>query len=111
MPSAPATRRWRATRSIALASATRLHCDLDKREPNPDIKRRWLALSAKWALPCLYSPVWTRGNLPLLERAMAYASQLHDTGAEAKAGHWLAWLYYVLGDYRASIDHYQRPWS
>jgi len=82
--------------------------DLDKLNADASLKQRWLRLSSKWALPLLYSPVWARGNVPLLERALEYAAELGDLSAQGQAGHWLAFLHYVLGDCPASISYYQR---
>ena len=68
-------------------------------------KRRWLSISAKWALPFVFSPA--RDQLLILHTATAYATELSDYAAKAACGHWLGWAHYTLGDYTLSIEHYQ----
>jgi class 3 adenylate cyclase/tetratricopeptide (TPR) repeat protein len=79
---------------------------LDKSAPSVELKRRWVAISTKWAGPCIYSPA--RSQLASLERAAAYAKELGDTAAEAQVEYALGWIRYVLGDYVEPVAHCRR---
>jgi class 3 adenylate cyclase/tetratricopeptide (TPR) repeat protein len=76
---------------------------LDRLTTTLEIKRTWLRVSGKWAAQCAYAP--TRAQLKTLERAEAYACELHDEQARAHNRHMLGWFHYVFGDYADSIGH------
>ena len=78
---------------------------LDRLAPSVALRQRWLAISTRWALACVYSPA--REQLALLERALAYAYELGEVGAQAQTHDSIGWIYYVLGDYQHATRHYQ----
>ena len=79
---------------------------LDELPTTTELRRRWLAISHKWALPFVYTPA--RDQLTTLHRAATYALELNDIAEQAQACHWLGWAHYTLGDYAQSIDYYTR---
>lgn len=78
---------------------------LDAMPAHPEQRRRWLAISAKWGLPYVFSPV--RSQLHVLETAQRYAAEAGDLAAQAKLLQWLGWAHYSFGTFQESITHFR----
>jgi class 3 adenylate cyclase/tetratricopeptide (TPR) repeat protein len=76
---------------------------LDAQAPTLEGRKRWLKISAKWALGCTYNP--TPSQLDVMGRAEQYARELGDERALAHTQYWMGWLSYALGDQERAI-HY-----
>jgi len=76
---------------------------LDRLPLDNEHMRRWLAISTQWAGACIYNPA--PYQLPLLQRASRYASELADEGAQAQIEYWLGWIHYGLGEYVEAKAH------
>jgi class 3 adenylate cyclase/tetratricopeptide (TPR) repeat protein len=77
---------------------------LDAQPPSEAGRKRWLNISGKWALGCLYSPA--RSQLTLLGRAAQYAGEVGDQEAIANTQYWMGWIHYALGEQDAAIQYY-----
>jgi class 3 adenylate cyclase/tetratricopeptide (TPR) repeat protein len=64
---------------------------------------RWLRISRKWALGCIYRP--ERSQLEVLGRAAQYARDLGDYETLAHTEYGLGWINYTLGDQERAIRH------
>jgi len=69
---------------------------IDKMPQTPELKRRWVAIARKWAIPCVYSA--SHDHLPMLEKAETIAREIGDFSAVAWARYWIGYLKFVLGD-------------
>ncbi len=67
------------------------------------MRQRWIVVSLRWALACVYGP--SRDQLHILHRAVDYARELNDRNGLAHAHYWLGYLNYTLGEQTESIDH------
>jgi tetratricopeptide (TPR) repeat protein len=76
---------------------------IDAQPPSAEGRRRWLKISGKWAMGCLYNP--TRSQLTLLGRAAQYASEVGDQGAIANIQYWMGWIHYALGEQDRAIQY------
>ncbi len=77
---------------------------LDAQTPSDAGRRRWLKISGKWAMGCLYSPA--RSQLTLLGRAAQYATEVGDQEALANTQYWLGWIHYALGEQDGAIQYH-----
>jgi tetratricopeptide (TPR) repeat protein len=77
--------------------------ELEKLPMDTPLKRRWLALSAKFGRVLVYNPRFDQ--LAVLKRSVQYASELDDTKALADVHQLCAFISYALGDYRSAIVH------
>lgn len=80
--------------------------ELDRITNSPLSRRRWLAISWKWAAACVFSP--SREQVTLLERSLEFAERLEDTEAIARSHYWLGWLHYALGEQDRARAHSQK---
>jgi tetratricopeptide (TPR) repeat protein len=80
--------------------------ELDALEQTPELSRRWLAVSLKWARASVYCQA--PDQLKVLERAARHAEELGDVNARADVAQMSAWICYALGEQQAAIDHCQR---
>jgi len=96
---ASALDRARAQYGTALA-------ELDLLEQTPELSRRWLAVSLKWARASVYCQA--PDQLKVLERAARLAEELYDLNERADVAQMSAWICYALGEQQAAIDHCQR---
>jgi class 3 adenylate cyclase/tetratricopeptide (TPR) repeat protein len=76
---------------------------LDAQPPSEAGRRRWLKISGKWAMGCLYSPA--RSQLTLLGRAMQYAGEVGDEEAIANIQYWMGWIHHALGEQDGAIQY------
>ena len=67
---------------------------------------RWLSISGKLALICVFDA--SRRDLPVFERAVALAREQADPLAEARAEYWLGYILYALGQAREAVTHCER---
>ena len=79
---------------------------IDQLPPTPELRRRWISISERWALPCVYGP--QTDQLATLQRTVNYAIELDDLDGLAHAYYWQGYISYVLGDQPASIAFYDR---
>lgn len=79
---------------------------IDKLPNSLDMQRRWIAISIKWALPCVYGP--EPGQLDVLQRTVDYALELEDLDGLAQTRYWQGYISHVLGNQTASIDFYSQ---
>jgi class 3 adenylate cyclase/tetratricopeptide (TPR) repeat protein len=80
--------------------------ELDRISASPLSRRRWLAISWKWAAACVFSPA--PEQVALLERSLEFAEKLGDTEAIARSHYWLGWLHYALGQQDRARSHSER---
>jgi class 3 adenylate cyclase/tetratricopeptide (TPR) repeat protein len=80
--------------------------ELDKLTQDDAVKRRWLAVSVKWARAWVYSQA--PEQLVLLDRAKRHAEELGDFAALADVEQMGAWICYALGEQARAIGHCQR---
>jgi len=80
--------------------------ELDALEQTPELSRRWLAVSLKWARASVYCQA--PDQLKVLERAARLAEELGDVNGRADVAQMSAWICYALGEQQAAIDHCQR---
>jgi tetratricopeptide (TPR) repeat protein len=80
--------------------------ELDALEQTPELSRRWLAVSLKWARVSVYNQA--PDQLKVLERAARLAEELGDMNGRADVAQMSAWICYALGEQQAAIDHCQR---
>jgi tetratricopeptide (TPR) repeat protein len=67
---------------------------------------RWLSISSKLALICVFDA--SRQDLPVFERAVALAREQSDPQALARAEYWLGYILYALGEARDAVAHCER---
>ena len=67
---------------------------------------RWLSISGKLALICVFDA--SRKDLPVFERAVALAHEQADPLAVARAEYWLGYILYALGQAREAVAHCER---
>ena len=79
---------------------------LDRLSPGKERLERWVAISIKWAGACLYNAA--PYQLPLLERASRYASELGNEAAHVEIEYLLGWIQYGLGEYDQATEHCRR---
>jgi class 3 adenylate cyclase/tetratricopeptide (TPR) repeat protein len=77
---------------------------IDAQPPSEAGRKRWLKISGKWAMGCLYSPA--RSQLTLLGRAAQYASEVDDQAAIANIQYWMGWILYALGEQDGAIQYH-----
>jgi len=87
--------------ALAQYAAALAHCD--RLPSSRELKRRWLAISSKWAGVCIFNPA--REQLAMLTRAAECARELADAPAMAYATYWLGWLHYSMGEQEVAIRH------
>lgn len=80
--------------------------ELDKLPEDDSVKRRWFAVSVKWARAWVYSP--SQQQLTVLERARRHAEALADLDALADVEQMATWIYCALGEQDSAIMHCQR---
>jgi class 3 adenylate cyclase/tetratricopeptide (TPR) repeat protein len=80
--------------------------ELDRITASPLSRRRWLAISWKWAAACVFSPA--PEQVVLLERSLEFAEKLGDLEAIARSHYWLGWLHYALGQQDRARAHSER---
>jgi tetratricopeptide (TPR) repeat protein len=80
--------------------------ELDKLPEDDSVKRRWFAVSVKWARAWVYSP--SQQQLTVLERARRHAEALADLDALADVEQMATWIYYALGEQDSAIMRCRR---
>lgn len=80
--------------------------ELDRISASPLSRKRWLAISWKWAAACVFSP--SEEQVTLLERSLQYAERLEDVEAIARSHYWLGWLHYALGQQDRARAHSEK---
>jgi tetratricopeptide (TPR) repeat protein len=80
--------------------------ELDRITASALSRRRWLAISWKWAAACVFSPA--PEQVVLLERSLAFAEKLEDIEAISRSHYWLGWLHYALGQQDRARAHSER---
>lgn len=76
---------------------------LDALPPSPQHYERWMAISQRLGLVCVFDA--SRADLALFERAVTLASDCNDPAALARAQYWLGYITYSLGEAPAAIRH------
>ena len=76
---------------------------LDQLPLNDDIRKRWISIVCRWAVPTIYAPSYD--HLPVLERAEALAAQMADRKFSAMIHYWLGYSYYMLGEHDKALDY------
>ncbi|MEO1493803.1 MAG: AAA family ATPase [Pseudomonadota bacterium] len=71
-----------------------------------DIRARWIGISNKWAMPCVYSPA--PEHLDIMERTVAYAEQTSDAQGLIQAIYWIGYLHYSMGNLDTALGHIER---
>lgn len=79
---------------------------IDRLPDSPELRQRWVAISGRWALPCVYGP--EAGDLERLGRTVDYAQALGDWDGLAHAYYWQGYISHVMGDQTASIGYYRQ---
>lgn len=79
---------------------------IEKLKPTKESKERWISISDRWALPCVYGP--EKAQLDILDKTIAYAEELDDIDGLAHTQYWQGYISHVLGDQEASIDFYTK---
>lgn len=79
---------------------------IDRLPDSADLRQRWVAISGRWALPCVYGP--EQGDLEVLARTVDYAKGLGDWDGLAHAYYWQGYISHVMGDQTASIGYYRQ---
>lgn len=74
---------------------------LDRLEPTEARRRLWVSIADRFALPCVFGP--SRRHLPVLARAVDYASGLGDERAVARLQFWTGYIGHVLGAQTSAI--------
>lgn len=77
--------------------------ELDRLPASPRLRERWVSISLRWSLACVYSPA--ASQLALLERAVVYADELGELGHRVQTRSALGWIYYALGRYAEAVHH------
>jgi class 3 adenylate cyclase/tetratricopeptide (TPR) repeat protein len=80
--------------------------ELDQLEPSSETKRRWLAVSMKWARAWVYDPA--PAHLAVLDRSKRLAEELGDQTCLADVEQMGAWICYALGEQPRAIGHCER---
>ncbi len=80
--------------------------ELDRISSSPFSRKRWLAVSWKWAAACVFSPA--PEQVALLERSLEFAERLDDTEAISRSHYWLGWLHYALGQQDRARGHSEK---
>lgn len=79
---------------------------IERLPDSPELRQRWVAISGRWALPCVYGP--EAGDLDRLSRTVDYAMALGDWDGLAHAYYWQGYISHVMGDQTASIGYYRQ---
>ncbi len=79
---------------------------IDKLPNSTEMQQRWVSISRRWALPCVYGP--EPAQIGILKRTVDYALNLNDLDGLAEAHYWQGYISHVLGDQKESIDFYTR---
>lgn len=99
-----------AARLSALDQAQRLYRAalqaLDAQAPSQEVTRRWVRISQRLALVCVFDA--SRDDLPLFESAMQRAEALGEPALVARSRYWLGFIHYSLGHVRTAIGHVAR---
>lgn len=87
-------------RTRAALDSARLHYQsaldlLDKLEPSPPTEARRSSICRNWALVCMYGPA--AGQVERFKQQVAYAEQIGDDEATARARFFVGYLSYTLG--------------
>lgn len=77
--------------------------ELDRLPTSARLKERWVSISLRWSLACVYSPA--ASQLPLHERAVVYADELGELTHRVQTRSALGWIYYALGRYAEAARH------
>ncbi len=74
---------------------------LDRMPQSEDLRRRWLSVAKRWAIPCVYAA--SIEHIPRLKKAAQIAKDLDDQNSFAELHYWMGYINLVLGDYDQSI--------
>ncbi|MFT6558377.1 AAA family ATPase [Sneathiella sp.] len=69
-------------------------------------RQKWISISSRWALPCVYGP--EKEQLDILDKTIAFAEELEDLNGLANAYYWQGYISHVLGDQTASIHSFSK---
>jgi class 3 adenylate cyclase/tetratricopeptide (TPR) repeat protein len=79
---------------------------LAKLPETEDVKRKWIALTQRWAFASVWRPaVW---QLDPIRRSVEYARDLGLVQDEAMSLYWLGFILYAVGEQREAIDAYEQ---
>lgn len=68
--------------------------------------RRWLAISNKLGLICVFDA--SRRDLPVFEQGVRLAQASGDAALQARSEYWLGYILYALGQARDAVQHSER---
>lgn len=79
---------------------------LDQLEPSAAIEQRWVAISQRFGLTCVFYAA--PEDLAIFQRAMRLAQRGESASAKARSSYWLAYFSYALGAQREALAHGER---
>ncbi len=74
-----------------------------------DIRERWIRISNKWAMPCVYSPA--PEHLEVMEQTVVYAEETEDMHGLTHATYWIGYLHYSMGNLETAVQYVERALS
>ena len=77
--------------------------------PSAEVYRRWTAIAQRLGLACVFDA--SRDELAYFERALVIARASADEAAMARAGYWLGYVSYALGDAASAVRHGEAAWQ
>jgi len=69
---------------------------------------RWVAVTHKLGLACIFDPLDLQDGMPLFERAAVLARGTGSEAAQARSEYWLGYLHYARGRPRRALVHGER---